>query len=83
MNWQFTKHNTLREMTTGYEIHLLEGTWFHPKKLKPQPPENTGSINELDILKGGLKRIKMISYNAKNSDPYKIERAIAQSLMAS
>lgn len=79
MNWQFTKHNILRELSSGYEIHLLSGTWFHPKRLKPVSANDIEFPDQLSLLRSGLQHIKSIGNN-RNQD---IEHSITTSLLAS
>ncbi len=62
-DWQFIDCNTLRENTSGYEIHLCGGTWFHPLRLKPQAPESMKFTHQLKLLKSGLEHIKYLGDN--------------------
>lgn len=78
MNWQFTHHNILREIESGYEIHLDGGTWFHPKRLRPVVPTNTSFPDQITLLRKGLKHIKLIGED-KNQQ---IEHSLTTSLLA-
>ncbi|MGH1439131.1 MAG: hypothetical protein ACRBBR_03375 [Cellvibrionaceae bacterium] len=68
MNWHFMDINTLEEKGTGYKIHLLSGTWFHPGKLKPEPPEGIDFPNQLKILRSGLSYIQGIGMGTEELD---------------
>ena len=60
MNWQFIDYTTLKECDSGYILHLLSGTWFHPGKIKPEPPAGMEFSKQLKILRAGLQHIKSI-----------------------
>lgn len=79
MNWQFTEHGILREMGSGYEIHLDGGSWDHPKRLKPVANNRLEFPESIALLRSGLRYIKAAGYN-RNVD---IERSITRSLLAS
>ncbi|MFT6388585.1 MAG: hypothetical protein ACJAUP_001968 [Cellvibrionaceae bacterium] len=78
MNWQFTTHNILCELQSGYEIHLAGGTWLHPKRLKPLSSKGIEFPDQLSLLRSGLQYIKSIG-NDRNQN---IERSITTSLLA-
>ncbi len=79
MNWQFTNQNVLRENESGYEIHLDKGTWFHPKRLKPVVTRNLEIVDQMSLLRSGLRYIKSIGNNHNQN----IEHSITTSLLAS
>lgn len=68
MNWGFININTLIEKDTGYKIHLLSGTWFHPGKLKPEPPKGIDFSHQLKILRSGLSYIQAIGIGSQELD---------------
>lgn len=76
MKWRFADLYTLREVETGYEIHLEGGTWFHPKKLRPRAPEGMEYSIRLKILRGGLQHIKSIGGDTNDKpSPFEITAA--------
>jgi hypothetical protein len=60
MKWQFADNNTLVDEDSGFKIHLLLGTWFHPGKLKSETPEGMEYADQLKILKSGLRHMRSI-----------------------
>ncbi len=60
MNWRFTDCNTLVEITSGYTIRLMSGTWFHPGQLKPESPRHIDFSQQMKLLRSGLKHIQSI-----------------------
>jgi hypothetical protein len=60
MIWNFVDSSTLKEAQSGYIIHLVSGTWFHPIKLKPEAPNGIDFPEEIKLLKSGLRHIKSI-----------------------
>ena len=65
MKWHFADLNTLRDLDSGYEIHLESGTWYHPKRLRPRAPGKMSFSTQLKLLRKGLAHIKSIgNYDA-------------------
>lgn len=74
MKWTFVDLTTLREIESGYEIHLEAGTWFHPKKLRSVAPEGINYSKKLSLLRKGIQHIKSIG-NAKDESEKEKENA--------
>jgi len=68
MNWGFVDINTLEEKNSGYKIHLLSGTWFHPGKLKPETSENIDFPEQLKLLRSGLSYIQSIGLGVREQN---------------
>lgn len=68
MNWEFIDINTLEEKNSGYKIHLLNGTWFHPGKLKPESSGQIDFPEQLKLLRSGLSYIQAIGLGGTKLD---------------
>lgn len=68
MNWQFIDMNTLEEERSGYKIHLLSGTWFHPGKLKPEFPPHIELPEQMQLLRSGLSHIRSIGFRENQQE---------------
>lgn len=57
MKWQFIDTTTLQEVESGLKIFLLDGTWYHPGRLKSETPDHIGHLEQLQLIKSGLRYI--------------------------
>lgn len=65
MNWTFINNELLIELTTGFQLWLVRGTWDEPQEIKPIISESLGKIEATRFIRLGVEhaRKKYSKYN--------------------
>jgi hypothetical protein len=66
MDWRFVDSNTIEETKTGYVIFLLDGTWFHPKEIKPIAPKGMSFFKQAQLMRYGMEYVVELCHGQAN-----------------
>lgn len=55
MKWTMTNENTVIELTTGFTIELLSGSWLNIVEIRPSSPEELDFLEQARLLRHGLE----------------------------